>query len=94
MITLKDVASECGLSPASVSRILNNDRTLHVTDETRRKVFAAADKLGYVKKSTTKSKASFVLGILQWFSAQQELEDEYYLKIRRGVEDASRIPSR
>ena len=87
MITLKDVASECGLSPASVSRILNNDRTLHVTDETRRKVFAAADKLGYVKKSTTKSKASFVLGILQWFSAQQELEDEYYLKIRRGVED-------
>ena len=87
MVTIKDVAKECGLSPASVSRILNNDKTLQVTDETRKKVKAAAAKLGYVKKRGVKDKAAFTLGILQWFSAEQELQDEYYLRIRRGVED-------
>lgn len=87
MVTIRDVAKECGLSPASVSRILNNDKTLQVTEETRRKVFDAAKKLKYVKKGGARSKAGFTLGILQWFSAQQELEDEYYLRVRRGVED-------
>lgn len=87
MVTIRDVAKECGLSPASVSRILNNDKTLQVTDETRKKVKAAATKLGYVKKKGAKDKAEFTLGILQWFSAEQELDDEYYLRIRRGVED-------
>lgn len=87
MVTIKDVANECGLSPASVSRILNNDTTLQVTEQTRKKVIDAAAKLGYVKKGGVRSKATFRLGILQWFSAQQELEDEYYLRIRRGVED-------
>jgi len=87
MVTIRDVAKECGLSPASVSRILNNDSSLQVTDATRKKVVAAAKKLGYVKKSGAKSKASFTLGILQWFSARQELEDAYYLRVRKGVED-------
>ena len=87
MATIRDIARECGLSPASVSRILNNDKALQVTEETRRKVFDTAKKLNYVKKGGAKSKASFTLGILQWFSAKQELEDEYYLRIRRGVED-------
>lgn len=87
MVTIRDVAKECGLSPASVSRILNNDSSLQVTDATRKKVVAAAKKLGYVKKGGAKSKASFTLGILQWFSARQELEDAYYLRVRKGVED-------
>ena len=87
MVTIKDIANDCGVSPASVSRILNNDNTLKVTEETRKKVFETASRLGYVKRNRSKSKAAFKLGILQWFSAQQELEDEYYLKVRKGVED-------
>ncbi len=87
MVTIKDIANECGVSPASVSRILNNDKSLQVTEATRKKVIETAGRLGYVKKTGSKNKASFRLGILQWFSAQQELEDEYYLRIRRGVED-------
>ena len=87
MVTIKDIANECGVSPASVSRILNNDKKLQVTDETRKKVVETADKLGYVKRNRARSKSEFKLGILQWFSSQQELEDEYYLRIRKGVED-------
>lgn len=87
MVTIKDIANECGVSPASVSRILNNDSSLKVTEVTRKKVVETASRLGYVKRSRIKSKAEFKLGILQWFSAQQELDDEYYLKVRKGVED-------
>ena len=87
MVTIKDVAKECGLSPASVSRILNNDKTLQVTDETRKKVRDAASKLGYVKRRGARDKAEFTLGILQWFSAEQELDDDYYLRVRRGIEN-------
>ncbi|MBR1797603.1 MAG: LacI family DNA-binding transcriptional regulator [Clostridiales bacterium] len=87
MATIRDIAKESGVSPASVSRILNNDSTLQVTDETRKRVVAAAKKLGYVKKGGVKSKAAFKLGILQWFSAEQELDDDYYLRVRRGIEN-------
>jgi len=87
MPTIRDVAKEAGLSPACVSRILNNDSSLQVTPDTRRRVIETAKKMGYVRKPKSVSKAAFKLGILQWFSAKDELEDDYYLKIRRGIED-------
>ena len=86
MATIRQIAAEAGVSPAAVSRILNNDPTLGVSEATRRKVFETADRLGY-KRSSAKDKASFKLGILQWFSAEQELRDDYYLQVRKGIED-------
>lgn len=87
MATLRDVAMAADVSTAAVSRILNNDDTLAVPFETRQKVIAAAKKLGYTKKPRAGIKSSFTLGILQWFSSTQEIEDHYYLTIRQGIED-------
>lgn len=50
MATIKDVAIEANVSPATVSRILNNDPTLNVPVETRQNVINAAEKLNYIKK--------------------------------------------
>ena len=86
MATIKDIAEKSGVSVSAVSRILNNDPTLSASLETKRKVMKVAKKLGY-KKIPKASKALFKLGILQWFSPKQEMEDSYYLDIRRGVED-------
>ncbi len=86
MATIKDIATAASVSPGAVSRILNNDATLSVSDETRARVFEVAKELGYKKKSTV-TKAAFTLGIVQWFSAEQELSDSYYLLIRQGIED-------
>ncbi|MDY0404811.1 LacI family DNA-binding transcriptional regulator [Virgibacillus sp. 179-BFC.A HS] len=51
MATIKDIAKKAGVSPATVSRVLNYDPKLSVTDETRKKIFEAAEELSYQKKS-------------------------------------------
>ena len=86
MATIKEIAQVAGVSPAAVSRILNEDATLSVPFETKQKVFEAAERLGYKKKKLA-SKATFTLGIVQWFSIEEELKDSYYLMIRQGIED-------
>ena len=50
MPTIKDVAKLAQVSSATVSRILNNDATLSVPEETRRTVLHAAETLHYIKK--------------------------------------------
>lgn len=47
MATLKDIANKVNLSQATVSRVLNRDTTLSVTEETREKIFRAAEELEY-----------------------------------------------
>lgn len=86
MATIKDIAAKAGVSPAAVSRILNKDITLSVSEDTRKRVLATAEQLHYHKNRTV-NKKNFRLGIVQWFSAEQEMQDSYYLLIRKGIED-------
>ncbi|MBR1471272.1 MAG: LacI family DNA-binding transcriptional regulator [Lachnospiraceae bacterium] len=86
MATIRDIAAEAGVSPAAVSRILNNDASLHVTEETRRRVKETAERLRYHVRSRQEMR-QFRMGILQWFSAEEEMQDAYYLMIRKGIED-------
>ena len=90
MATIRDIAKKAGVSPGAVSRILNNDTTLHVSAETRKKVLNTAKNLNYKKfprANTPAAKNTFTMGIVLWFSAEEELKDNYYLKARQGVED-------
>lgn len=87
MATIKDIALAAGVSPATVSRILNNDASLNASLETKQKVLNAANALNYTKKPRAADKSTFTLGIVQWFSSEQELSDSYYLLIRQGIED-------
>ncbi|MCD7950213.1 MAG: LacI family DNA-binding transcriptional regulator [Erysipelotrichaceae bacterium] len=86
MATIKDVAAKAHVSTATVSRILNYDKTLSVPEETRNAVFQAAKELNYIKKRKL-LKNQFTLGMVQWYSLQQELDDPYYLQIRQGIEN-------
>ena len=47
MATIQEIASASGVSATTVSRILNRDKTLKVTNETREKVLEAAKALHY-----------------------------------------------
>ncbi|MCM2675831.1 LacI family DNA-binding transcriptional regulator [Alkalicoccobacillus plakortidis] len=84
-VTIKDIANRVGMSIATVSRVLNQDPNLSVTDKTREKIYEAAEDLGYKKKAFKHSlkKVSF----LYWFTKQEELEDVYFQEIREGINE-------
>lgn len=88
MATIKDIAKRAGVSPATVSRVLNHDIGLSVADETRRRIFEAAEALDYrpVKRKSKGIDKRIRLGVIHWYSQQEELADPYYLSIRQGVE--------
>lgn len=89
MATIKDIAKNAGVSPATVSRILNYDPLISVTEQTRQKVFEEARNLNYVKRKI-KTKNTYYpkrVGIVQWYTIEKELNDPFYLSIRVGAED-------
>jgi len=83
--TIKDIAEKAGVSIATVSRVLNYDPTLSVTDETKKRIFEAAEALDYKKKTARKSTALKV-AIIHWYTEKEELDDLYYMSIRLGAE--------
>ncbi|KNC89056.1 transcriptional regulator EbgR [Trabulsiella odontotermitis] len=90
MATLKDIAAEAKVSQATVSRVLNDDPTLNVKEETKHRILEIAEKLEYKSSSSRKAQVSATgqHTILALYSYQQELEinDPYYLAIRHGIE--------
>lgn len=90
MATLKDIASEAKVSLATVSRVLNDDPTLNVKEETKHRILEIAEKLEYRSSSSRKAQTSAIgqHHILALYSYEQDLEinDPYYLAIRHGVE--------
>mgnify|MGYP001615699628 FL=1 len=85
MATIKDIAQKAGVSPATVSRVLNYDPDLSVSKETEQKVFEIAEALNYTKHKN-KRRESAVLRLVQWYDSEEELADLYYLAIRLGIE--------
>lgn len=86
MATIKDIAQLAGVSPATVSRVLNYDQELSVGQQTRQKIFEAAETLNYTKHKKNQRNEKNTLRLVQWYSSDEELEDLYYLSIRLGIE--------
>lgn len=88
MATIKDIAKASGVSPATVSRVLNHDKTLSVSKGTRQKIFEVAEEMAYVspKKRKKQQAIRYRIGLIHWYTIDQELEDPYYLSIRIGIE--------
>lgn len=86
MATIKEIAELAGVSVTTVSRVLNFDDTLNVQDETKKRVFEAADRLEYQVKSKKKRKKKLKIGLLCSYSMEEELEDTFYLTVRIAVE--------
>ncbi len=81
-ITIFDVASEAGVSYATVSRVINNDP--HVKPETRQRIVDTMERLGYVVNRQARSLAggrSQMIGLLV-----PDLETSYIGEIIRGID--------
>lgn len=86
MATIKDIAQQAGVSVTTVSRILNFDETLNVQDETKKRVFEAADRLEYQVAGKKKRKKKLKIGLIYTYSPEEELEDTFYLSMRIAIE--------
>ncbi|GIO44892.1 LacI family DNA-binding transcriptional regulator [Paenibacillus apis] len=84
MATIKQIAEMANVSIATVSRVLNSDPKLSVTEKTRERIFEIADQIGYRKKTVQPMIKN--IAFLYWFSEKEELEDVYYKSIRLEVE--------
>lgn len=89
MATLKDIAQKTGTSITTVSRVLNFDKTLSVSDEIRRKILETAKDMKYKPRRSRigiNPKHEYHIGIILWYDVKEEQDDPYYMQIRRGIE--------
>jgi LacI family transcriptional regulator len=84
-VTLRDVAGRAGVHPATASRALNPETRILVSEETTRRVLAAADELGYRPNPVARSlrtRRSHTVGVLI-----PDLNNPLFPPIVRGLDD-------
>lgn len=86
MATLRDIAKKANVSPATVSRVLNNDLTLSVADQTRANILKIATDLKYQKANRRSTHFQKHIALVQWYSESKEQDDMYYMTVREGIE--------
>ena len=87
MPTIKDVARRAGVAPITASRVINNSG--YVSAETRRRVEAAIEELGYVPNRVARSLRSKRTQTLALVLT--DITNPFWTTVARGVEDAARI---
>ena len=84
MATIRDLAKRTGFSVATISRVLNNDPAMKVTDSTRAKILEAADELNYVRTKPKYAAKQHLrhIAIAEMMSQREKLADPYYLYLK------------
>ena len=95
MSTIRDAAKLAQVSTATVSRVLNNDSTYKMTDETREKVWQAVTELNYKTRSTRNKKGKKPENIIVKNNikigcvlsvTEKKYNDPYFMSILNGIE--------
>lgn len=85
MPTVLDVAKLAGVAPITVSRVIN--RSGYVSEETRKRVEAAVDQLGYVQNSVARSLRSNRTNTIALIVS--DITNPFFTSLARGVEDTA-----
>lgn len=90
MATLKEIANQTGYSITTVSRVLNDDDSLSVTESTKKTILEAAGRLDYEKKRVRNKKSSppkiGIIEIDEMLESKYRLEDPYYLYLKDSID--------
>jgi len=95
MVTLKEIAEKVGVSTSAVSRVLNHDDTLSISEKKRRNIFDTAEALNYATpRHRNRSEPNLprkqsqlrTISIAHYLTREQELADPYFVGIRLGIE--------
>lgn len=92
MVSMKDIAHRCGVSVATVSKALNG--LPDIGEETRQRVCAAAEEMGYMTNSAAralKTRRTYNLGILFVDERRSGLSHEYFSSIIEGFKQEAEV---
>ncbi len=84
--TIIDVAQEAGVSKATVARVMNGGDDVSVKEDTRKRVLAAAKKVGYVPNriaASMRSQRTYSVAI-----SIPDISNPFYPAMVRGAQDA------
>jgi len=95
MATIQDIANIAHVSPATVSRVLNHDMTLSISNEKRSRILEIAEELNYktpkrrkLEKNgidETAGETKAVIACIMLYSQEEEIDDPYYLAIHHAM---------
>ena len=86
MVSLKDIAKECGVSTATVSKALNGQHD--IGEETKARVRETAERMGYFPNAAAralKTNRSYNVGVLFQEEAGSGLTHEYFSGVLNGI---------
>lgn len=93
MATLRELAEYTGFSITTISRVLNDDPTMSVSDSTRAAILEAAGKLHY-KSAPRRGKSTLApslrFAVAEMLSPVEQLADPYYLYLKNYAEQRCR----
>lgn len=84
MVTMAEIAKKAGVSPAVVSRVINNDKSLRIGNETRKRVEAVIRELNYAPNVVAQSLASSRSGLIAVIV--HDMANPVYGEILRGAQ--------
>lgn len=103
MTTLKDISQRVNTSPSTISRLLNGDPTLSVSEAKRKEILSVVEQLGYrspkrgkravlsQKDSGSAELPAAVQGqevvVINFLSPSEEIGDPYFTSIRVGIQE-------
>lgn len=91
MVGIRDVARKANVSPGTVSRFLNQDQTLSISDETKKRILSAVKDLNYdISKRKYEKKKIPSLGLISTIDRKKELDDPYFSQLRAGIKEEAR----
>lgn len=98
MVTIKEIAKAVGVSPATVSRVLNYDPGLSISPVKRQAIIETAEALNYeTPRNRAKANGSGAttslltrLVIVHFLEPSDEIADPYYVGVRLGIENRCR----
>ena len=97
MVTIKEIAKAVGVSPATVSRVLNYDPALSISPVKRQAIIETAEALNYEtprnrNKANGHAAPSLLtrLAIIHFLEPSDEIADPYYVGVRLGIENRCR----
>ncbi len=100
MVTIKEIAKAVGVSSGTVSRVLDYDPTLSVSEAKRQAIIETAEAFNYATPRARKNahlpplpipmasraEVSAHIAIVHFLAPQEELVDPSYVGVRLGIE--------